>query len=167
MKTLDQILTILRTSDYSHYYTDKPSFRGGKQSGSITYIPWYAFPQILDDACDGQWEWDLTPSFIGDMAVVTGKLTIIGSDGRLTRTAIGNEQSDCDGYGDATSNASAMALRRAMSLFGVGLELWAKGKVKPSNQQVRPSNQQVRETVPATSGTLTREQWQAKFGNKN
>lgn len=157
MKTLAEILSILKTSDYSQYYYNKPSFSRGKQSGNITYIPWFAFPEILDQATDGFWEWEIVPSFIGNMAVITGNLTIIGSDGRITRTAIGNESSDCDGYGDPTSNASAMAFRRAIALFGVGLQLWSK----PAGN--KPNNGNSHTPKPSTStntpGTISRDEW--------
>lgn len=168
MKTLAEILTTLKTSDYSQYYDKKPIFKDKVKVGEVSYIPWFVFPIILDDATDGLWEWKLTPSFVGNMAVVTGELTLIGSDGRLTRTALGNELNDCDGYGDATSNASAMCFRRAIALFGVGLELWSKPKSKPNNGN---SHTPKPTTSTNTPGTISRDEWyrlqqQRKHGDK-
>lgn len=158
MKTLSEILDTLRNTDYSHHYESKPG-RFNKKTGQtgkpITFIPWYSYPEILDQATDGLWEWELTPSFVGDLAVVTGKLTLIGSDGKITRTAIGNEESDYDGFGDPTSNATAQAFRRVMALFGVGLELWAK-KPSPNNNQQRVK---INLDQPAQKGMITRDEW--------
>jgi hypothetical protein len=160
MKTLSEILDTLRSTDYTRYYLDKPG-RFNKKTGQtgkhITFIPWYSYPEILDQATDGMWEWELTPSFVGDLAIVIGKLTIIGSDGKLTRTAIGNESSDADGFGDP-SNASAMAFRRVMALFGVGLELWDK---KSSPNKSSNNNQRVKINIeqPTQKGMITRDEW--------
>jgi hypothetical protein len=56
--------------------------------------------------------------------VVKATITIHGSDGSLSRSALGIEESDLDGWGDPTSNASSMALRRAAAIFGLALHLY-------------------------------------------
>jgi hypothetical protein len=57
---------------------------------------------------------------------VEGRLTIHAAKGNFTREATGQELTECDGYGDPTSNAEAMALRRCCAKFGLGLHLWEK-----------------------------------------
>jgi hypothetical protein len=154
MKTLAEILNTLKTSDYSRCYAKKPVFKDKVKVGEVTYIPWFVFPTILDQATDGFWEWEVTPSVINNMAITTGKLTLIGSDGKISRTAIGNEDSDYDGFGDPTSNATAQAFRRVMALFGVGLELWDKKSSPNNNQRVKINIEQ-----PAQKGMITRDEW--------
>lgn len=144
---LQYILNRLRDSDYSKYYQQKPGKGGSK---TITYIPWHSFPAILDSACDGAgfWEWEVSVSGFGSLITVTGKLTISDWDGnKITRSALGNEKGDCEGWGDATSNATAQAFRRAIALYGVGLELWQQKTTSPQQQH------------QVTPGTISREEW--------
>jgi hypothetical protein len=152
---LVQILKTFQSSDYSEFYSIKDA---GKFKA--TYISWFDLCTILDNATDGLWEWKLIATREGDRVVIVGELTVIDSEGnRLTKSATGNENDVVMSYGDPVSNSEAMAFRRAAAKFGIGRELW--GKEKPAN---RPSNQ-VR-PAPASSrseGTMTREQWEAKF----
>jgi hypothetical protein len=103
---------------------------------------------------------------MGDRTVIEGSLTIHGSDGSLTREATGNEGSDVDGYGDPSSNAEAMALRRCCAKFGLGLSLWEKAK--PSTSAPK-SNGFVKSAIANSNGngkskgTLTREEFEARF----
>jgi hypothetical protein len=48
------------------------------------------------------------------------------AEGVVTREATGCEDADAKGYGDSSSNAEAMALKRAASKFGLGLYLYQK-----------------------------------------
>lgn len=108
---------------------------------------------MLDARTGGLWEWKIRTIYAGNRFVVEGSLTIYGSDGNLTREATGTELSDVDSYGDPTSNAEAMALRRCCAKFGVGLDLWEKSANKSVSNSVKP-----------VSNGLTREEWEAKFG---
>jgi hypothetical protein len=47
-------------------------------------------------------------------------ISVSASDGVVVRHATGIEDTDNKGYGDAVSNASAMAFKRASALFGLG-----------------------------------------------
>ena len=60
----------------------------------------------------------------GGKVYVIVTLTIVGSDGHLSPEGIGNEDDVVRGYGDPSSNASAMAHRRAAMSLGLGRQLW-------------------------------------------
>lgn len=63
---------------------------------------------------------------VGDRCVVTVRITIPASDGNVWREATGQEDEELKGYGDPSSNAEAMALKRAAAKFGLGLYLYEK-----------------------------------------
>ena len=60
------------------------------------------------------------------LVYVSGTLIIHGSDGRVARDGIGNEDDVVASYGDPSSNAEAMALRRAAMAHGFCRSLWKK-----------------------------------------
>lgn len=101
------------------------------KGSKIDYVPHTTLRKALDHYAPG-WEWTETPFFADGKLYVTGTLAIRGYDAdgslvRITREALGNEDSDLDGYGDPSSNASAQALRRAFQLgFGWGRSMWEK-----------------------------------------
>lgn len=156
--TLREILAELAKPVPENLISSKSTYQKGKASGSARYIAWPALIRLLDVRTGGFWEWKIRTIYAGDRFVVEGSLTIYGNDGSLTREATGTELSDVDSYGDPTSNAEAMALRRCCAKFGVGLDLWEKSANKSANNSVIPVS-----TKPANNG-LTREEWQAKFG---
>ena len=97
--------------------------QGGKQ---IPYIEWHTAIRYLDHYAPG-WSFRIkcvTP--IGDRCVVTVSITIPCLEGDVTREATGTEDEELRGYGDPSSNAEAMALKRAAAKFGLGLYLYQK-----------------------------------------
>lgn len=89
------------------------------------YVHHAVLRDLLDFHAPG-WEWTETPHLLDGKVYITGRLTIHGSDGSVSREATGNESSDLDGYGDPSSNASAQALRRAAMAHGLGRAMWKK-----------------------------------------
>ena len=123
----------------------------------IEYIAWFDLCDLLDEHCgiDG-WEWSVKDvNQISNRLTLTGVLTIRGEDKSLTRMATGTEDVDCSSYGDPSSNAEAMALRRCCAKFGLGRDLWRK-KSKSNNQtfQANPSSRPT-----SVKGQITREEW--------
>jgi hypothetical protein len=53
--------------------------------------------------------------------VVTVRISIPCIEGIISREATGTEDEELKGYGDPSSNAEAMALKRAAAKFGLGL----------------------------------------------
>lgn len=161
-RTLKEILADFDRPIESQHISKKPSFNKGQKSGDIEFVSWHTLCRLLNQHTGGYWEWKVRTQFSTDRTVVEGSLTVHGTDGSLTREATGNESSDCDGYGDPSSNAEAMALRRCCAKFGLGLSLWEKKKTtsstpKSSNSKQSPS------TITESKGTLTREEWKKKF----
>jgi len=147
MKTLEEILTDLREPVPPSKIKQKT--KGGTR---INFISWYDYCDLLDERAGiGGWSWevrDLTQ--VGNRLHLTGVLTLIGSDRSLTMMATGTEDTDLQSYGDPSSNAEAMALRRCCAKFGLARSLWRKEKgQRQQNQFVQP--------VP--KGQLTREDW--------
>jgi len=92
----------------------------------ITYIPWYVVNRILDKYCPG-WTWEVKEIKTTEKWLfLTGRLTIVTSEGTIYREATGSEKLDCSSYGDPSSNAESMALRRCCARFGLGLYLYDK-----------------------------------------
>lgn len=101
-----------------------------KQGGSdIQYLEWHTAAQYLDHYAPG-WSWNiLSISQVGNLVTVHGRLSITASDGIVDRDATGIEDVDAKGYGDAVSNASAMAFKRACAMFGLARHLYVKSSV--------------------------------------
>jgi hypothetical protein len=54
------------------------------------------------------------------------RISIPCLEGIISREATGTEDEELKGYGDPSSNAEAMALKRAAAKFGLGLYLYQK-----------------------------------------
>jgi hypothetical protein len=122
------------------------------KGNNIVYVAWYDLVDLLDERAglDG-WAWEIEISQIGNQAIVVGKLTIIGEDKTLVRQSSGIEDIDCSSFGDPSSNAEAMALRRCCAKFGLGLDLWRKGKPSGGNSSEK--------------GEISKEEWLKRRGN--
>jgi len=101
----------------------KQKTKGGK---AMDFIPWYHAVKYLDLYAPG-WSYEIrsiTP--LGNQVAVVARITVPCTEGFVHREATGIEDEEVKGYGDATSNAESMALRRAASKFGLGLYLYNK-----------------------------------------
>jgi hypothetical protein len=97
--------------------------QGGKQ---ITYLPWYQAVKCLDHFAPG-WTYEVRSVVqIGDAVSITVRISIPCIEGIVWREATGIEPLKVKGYGDPTSNAESMALRRAAAKFGLCLNLYGK-----------------------------------------
>jgi hypothetical protein len=98
-----------------------------KQGGhELTYIEWHTAVKYLDYHAAG-WSYHVrSVAQVGNLVVVVASISIPCAEGVITREATGCEEADAKGYGDAVSNAEAMALKRASSKFGLGLYLYQK-----------------------------------------
>ena len=109
------------------------------QGQTIVYLSWPTIADILDKYAPG-WGWDIETSFSPDRIFVMGRLSIPTADGVVTRSATGTETlkrekldrstgtiTECEhAFGDPSSNAESMALRRCAAKFGLGRYLWKK-----------------------------------------
>jgi hypothetical protein len=98
-----------------------------KQGGAeLTYIEWHTAVKYLDHFAPG-WSYHVrSVQLVGNLVTVIASISIPCAEGVVTREATGCEDADAKGYGDACSNAEAMALKRAASKFGCGLYLYQK-----------------------------------------
>jgi hypothetical protein len=103
----------------------KRHLRTRKQGGKeLTYIAWHDAVKYLDHYAPG-WCYE-----VRSMNSVSGKLILIirlsvpCAEGIVYREATGQEDENTDSWGDSSSNAESMALRRAAAKFGLGLYLY-------------------------------------------
>lgn len=120
-RPLNDIIADLRKPIYAKHLGHK------KQGGTdITYLPWYNAVRYLDLYAPG-WSYRIVSvNQIGALCAVVAEVSIVASDGIVVRQATGCEDDNKAGYGDPTSNAESMALRRAAAKFGLGLYLYDK-----------------------------------------
>ena len=100
------------------------------KGNKLTYIPWYHAIKLLDWYAPG-WCYEIrsvTPIGGGaaGQVVLTVRLTIPAAEGDFWREATGIEEDEVAGYGDSSSNAESMALRRAASKFGLALYMYTR-----------------------------------------
>lgn len=90
--------------------------QGGKE---ILYISWTDACKYMDYYASG-WFYEVRHiDVIGGKLIVTVRVSIPAKEGIFYREAIGQEDEVVDSWGDSTSNAEAMALRRACAKFGL------------------------------------------------
>lgn len=95
--------------------------QGGKE---ISYITWHDAIKYLDHYAPG-WCYEVRRiENFGGKLILTVRLSIPSIEGWTYREATGQEDDDLDNYGDPSSNAESMALRRAASKFGLALYLY-------------------------------------------
>lgn len=96
------------------------------QGNQIPYLPWHTVVDILNKYAPG-WTWEITQMHTsGDRLFLVGRLTLVTSEGTVYQEATGTEELTCSSYGDPSSNAESMALRRAAAKFGLALDLYKK-----------------------------------------
>jgi hypothetical protein len=120
-RSINDIIADLRKPIAAEHLKQKKA--GGNQ---ITFLPWYNAIKYLDFFAPG-WSYRITGvHHAGQNVVVVAEISIPTSDGVITRQATGIEDDDKEGYGDPSSNAESMALRRAAAKFGLALYLYDK-----------------------------------------
>ena len=101
----------------------KTRTQGGKQ---LSYLPWYQAVRYLDYHAPG-WSYEVRSiTTVGNAVAVVVRITIPCLEGLIYREATGYEPLEVKGYGDPTSNAESMALRRAAAKFSLALYLYDK-----------------------------------------
>ena len=103
----------------------KRHLRSRKQGGKdIKFISWHDAIKYLDHYAPG-WNYEIRNiQNIAGKLILTVRLSIPCAEGVVFREATGQEDEDRENYGDSSSNAESMALRRASAKFGLGLYLY-------------------------------------------
>lgn len=96
--------------------------QGGKE---ITFCSWFQRVKYLDHYAPGWSNEIVRMDNIGGKLIITVRISIPTKDGIISREATGQESEEKDTFGDASSNAEAMALSRASAKFGLGLYLYS------------------------------------------
>jgi hypothetical protein len=95
--------------------------QGGKD---ILYVSWHDAIKYLDHYAPG-WCYEVRSiDSIAGKLILTVRLSIPCAEGIVYREATGQEDETLDAYGDSSSNAESMALRRAAAKFGLGIALY-------------------------------------------
>lgn len=96
------------------------------QGHKIIFVSWYDTCRLLDDRA-GTWSWCIDNIVLSDTRIIiSGTLTIYGDDRELSMSATGTEVLNCSNYGDPSSNAEAMAFKRAAAKFGLARYFYDK-----------------------------------------
>jgi hypothetical protein len=99
--------------------------QGGKE---ITYLAWHDAIKYLDHFAPG-WCYEIRSiDSVAGKLILTVRLSIPSLEGIIYREATGQEDEDLESYGNSSSNAESMALRRAAAKFGLGLSLYDQNK---------------------------------------
>lgn len=94
----------------------------------IRYLPWHTAVKFLDLYAPG-WSYEVRHvTGIGGKLVIVSRVSIPCTEGVVYREATGLEDEDVDRFGDPSSNAESMSLRRAAAKFGLGLYLYDTSK---------------------------------------
>lgn len=103
----------------------KRHLRLRKQGGKdIKFISWHDAIKYLDHYAPG-WNYEVRNiQNIAGKLILTVRLSVPCAEGLVFREATGQEDEDRENYGDSSSNAESMALRRASAKFGLGLYLY-------------------------------------------
>jgi len=90
----------------------------------ILFLPWHTAVKFLDLYAPG-WSYEIRHlAGIGGKLVLVSRISIPCAEGVVYREATGQEDEDVDKFGDPSSNAESMSLRRAAAKFGLGLGLY-------------------------------------------
>ena len=125
LRSINDIITDLSKPIKARHLRQKR--RGGQV---LDFIPWYHAVKYLDLHAPG-WSYavrSVTWNNEGRL-VLTVRLSIPCLEGMVHREATGTEEEPEEGermFGDPSSNAESMALRRAAAKFGLGLYLYNK-----------------------------------------
>ncbi len=99
--------------------------QGGKE---IIYLAWHDAVKYLDHFAPG-WCYEIRSiDSVAGKLILTVRLSIPSLEGIVYREATGQEDEDLESYGNSSSNAESMALRRAAAKFGLGLSLYDQNK---------------------------------------
>ena len=134
----------------------EPCIAKRKQAGeNILYLHWQTVERLLNTYAP-DWHGCVTRmDQVGKTWAVTYRLTIPCLEGEVSREATGQEDEEVKSFGDTTSNAEAMAFKRAAAKFGVGL--WLYDKDDGTGDALRSHLNDERTAVLADMGKLVDE----------
>ena len=124
--------------------------RAGGNGRSFTYIKTHAVINRLNRACHYQWDWRIIEQHMeADLLVCRGELTIPGLG---TKAAVGVQEIRPGGGADLYKGASSDAMKKAATMFGVGIELYGPD-VEAADYQPRQQASRGPVTTPSSRFT--------------
>lgn len=121
-RPVQDIIADLSKKIADRHLAGKPADKSGNTK--IIFIPWYNAVRYLDNFAPG-WCYEVTKIHTDDKRIyVTARITIPCAEGLIYREATGTEVLNTSSWGDPSSNAESMALRRAAAKWGLGLYLY-------------------------------------------
>ena len=124
--------------------------REGGNGRSFTYIKTHAVINRLNRACHYQWDWRIIEQHMeADLLVCRGELTIPGLG---TKAAVGVQEIRPGGGADLYKGASSDAMKKAATMFGVGIELYGPD-VEAADYQPRQQASRGPVTTPSSRFT--------------
>ena len=121
LRSIREIIKDLRKPIHPRHLRTRK--QGGKE---LTYITWHDAIKYLDHFAPG-WCYEVrSVNSTGGRLILTVRITVPCAEGFVWREATGQEEEETSSYGDPSSNAESMGLRRAASKFGLGLYLYDK-----------------------------------------
>ena len=118
---------------------------GGKQ---LTYLKTHAVINRLNRACGYQWDWRIIEQHMeADLLLCRGELTIPGLG---TKAAVGVQEIRPGGGADLYKGASSDAMKKAATMFGVGIELYGPDVESPGYEP-RPAQRPAYPQRPAVT----------------
>ena len=108
-----------------------------KGGAPIPFISWHFYAARLN-ALVGPEGWSMGTPILHDLAgklVVGLPVSILG----VTKINFGTEDEGKDDFGDAATNAWAMAFKRTLALFGMGLYMYDKDRRNAAPAAPRPA----------------------------
>ena len=124
--------------------------REGGNGRSFTYIKTHAVINRLNRACHYQWDWRIIEQHMeADLLVCRGELTIPGLG---TKAAVGVQEIRPGGGADLYKGASSDAMKKAATMFGVGIELYGPD-VEDADYQPRQQASRGPVTTPSSRFT--------------
>jgi hypothetical protein len=103
-----------------------------KRHVALPFLHWMTVARLLDTYAPGWSGFVVTLTQLDTVVVMTYRVSIPCAEGLVSREATGYEDGEGVEYGDSTSNAEAMAFKRAAAKFGVGLYLYDKDATAPA-----------------------------------
>jgi hypothetical protein len=113
-------------------HLSKKQVGSGQKAREIYYLSWHNAVRYMDIKAPG-WNYEIRRiDNIAGKLIMTVRVSIPCAEGVVYREATGQEDETKDVFGDSSSNAESMSLRRACAKFGLGLYLYDENGWKKS-----------------------------------
>lgn len=135
--------------------------RKGSYGSMLDYVETHAVIQRLNDAFDGEWNFEITThEQLNSEVVVLGKLTAQS----ITKMQFGSnkisvsKQGEVIGIGDDLKSAASDCLKKCATLLGIGLHLYGGDTKTEEAPKKAPKEDMSKMSEPKGNNQITKEQ---------